>query len=79
MNRSWIRMGLGLMSWVALGWGCVANPPCPTLENGPQVSVASQSSSALQQKVKVQERRINELSAQLRLLKQIDQDQQKQR
>jgi hypothetical protein len=67
------------MAWVAVSWGCVASPPCPVPENVPQVSVASQSDSALQQKVKAQERRINELSAQLKLLKHIDQDQQKQR
>jgi hypothetical protein len=35
--------------------------------------------TALQQKVKMQEKRINELSMQLKLLKRIDQDQQKQR
>ena len=79
MNRSGPRVALGLMAWVAGSWGCAAGPPCSAPEHSPQAPVASQSSSALQQKVKAQERRINELSAQLKLLKQIDQDQQKQR
>ena len=77
MNRS--TMGLALMAWIAVSVGCAAGPPCSAPENGQQASVTSQSSSALQQKVKAQERRINELSAQLKLLKHIDQDQQKQR
>jgi hypothetical protein len=61
-------------------WGCTAIPPCPPSDNVavPSQSV-NQSSATLQQKVKAQEKRISELSAQLNLLKRIDQDQQKQR
>jgi hypothetical protein len=74
-----VRFGLGLMMVMA-PWGCTAIPPCPPPDS---VAVQSQSvnqpSATLQQKVKAQEKRISELSAQLNLLKRIDQDQQKQR
>lgn len=79
MDRSAATIGLSLMAWVAVSEGCATGPPCPVPESDSQATLASQSSSALQQKVKAQERRINELSTQLKILKQIDQDQQRQR
>jgi hypothetical protein len=56
--------------------GCATPPPCPTPQADPApmshpVSSTS-SSSALEQKVKAQEKRIAELSMQLKLLKRID-------
>lgn len=70
----------GLMAMIALSWGCAANPPCslPEEHANPVASV-DRSNTALQQKVKAQEKRISELSMQLDLLKRIDQDRQKQR
>ncbi len=80
MNRPCLRYVSGLMVWMAVSWGCAAVPPCSAPENLPALaSSVNQSSSALQQKVKEQEKRISELSTQLKLLKRIDQDQQRQR
>lgn len=81
MPRSCLRYGSGLIVLIAVSWGCVAVPPCSAPEDLPAAPVSSinQSSSALQQKVKAQEKRISELSTQLQLLKRIDQDQQRQR
>lgn len=80
MHRSCLRYGSGLIVLIAVSWGCVAVPPCSAPEDltAPASSI-NQSSSALQQKVKAQEKRISELSMQLQLLKRIDQDQQRQR
>jgi hypothetical protein len=72
--------GSGLMVMIALSWGCAAVPPCSVPEDHTApVSSVDRSSSALQQKVKAQEKRISELSMQLDLLKRIDQDRQRQR
>ena len=80
MNRPWLRYASVLMVWIGVSWGCTAVPPCPAPGTLPSPAPSvSQSSSALQQKVKAQEKRITELSTQLNLLKRIDQDQQKQR
>ena len=73
-----------VMLWVGLGSGCTAVPPCPTPDPVPvpaaQTSLSmGPTNTALQQKVHAQEKRIRELSMQLKLLKRIDQDQQKQR
>ena len=79
-DRPGSRYVSALIFWMAVGWGCAAVPPCSAPENLPApTSSVSLSSSALQQKVKAQEKRISELSMQLNLLKRIDQDQQKQR
>ncbi len=80
MRRSCLRYGSGMMVWIVLSWGCAAVPPC----SAPESLTAPASSihpinSVLQQKVKAQEKRISELSAQLQLLKRIDHDQQRQR
>jgi hypothetical protein len=66
------------MAMIALSWGCAATPPCSVPEEQ-ATSLASidPSNAALQQKVKAQEKRINELSMQLNLLKRIDQDRQR--
>lgn len=79
MHRSCLY-GSGLMVLIALSWGCTMVPPCSAPEDHttPAPSI-NRSSSALQQKIKAQEKRISELSTQLQLLKQIDQDQQRQR
>lgn len=77
MDRAWTNYSSIFL--VALG-GCTAAPPCQGPSTLPMPSSSPVlSNSALQQKVKAQERRISELSTQLNLLKRIDQDQQKQR
>ncbi len=74
------RFCAGLMAMVALSWGCAATPPCSVPEeHATSVGSVDRSNSALQQKVKAQEKRIIELSMQLDLLKRIDQDRQRQR
>ena len=62
--------------------GCETTPPCSSTQTVPaQVSqpgsAASSSSAALEHKVKTQEKRIAELSMQLKLLKHIDLDESK--
>ncbi len=79
-----------LVGWIGISGGCAAVPPCPPAEivqapppatvqaPPPQaIPVVAPSSSALQQKMKVQEKRIAELSMQLKMLKRIDLDQNK--
>ena len=74
------RFSAGLMAMIALTWGCAATSPCSVpQEQATSVASVDRSSAALQQKVKAQEKRINELSMQLNLLKRIDQDRQRQR
>lgn len=74
------RFCAGLMAMIALSWGCAATPPCSVPEeHATSVASVDRSNSALQQKVKAQEKRIIELSMQLDLLKRIDQDRQRQR
>lgn len=84
MNRPRLTYGSLLVVLIGVGWGCVAVPPCSVSDTLPLP--ASQAAprptpptSVLQQKVNAQEKRISELSMQLKLLKRIDQDQQKQR
>lgn len=56
--------------------GCATPAPCPTPQANPALMShpvpPTPSSSALEQKVKAQEKRIAELSMQLKLLKRID-------
>jgi hypothetical protein len=56
--------------------GCATPSPCPTPQADPapmsNAVSSTSSSSALEQKVKAQEKRIAELSMQLKLLKRID-------
>lgn len=84
MARSLIRCASILMVWIGMSWGCAAVPPCRTADPiqvpaAPATSSKVPTSSTLEHKVKAQEKRINELSLQLNLLKRIDQDQQRQR
>lgn len=62
--------------------GCASTPPCQGPESGPTVvsqpvQAASPANAALEQKVKAQEKRIAELSMQLKLLKRIDMEESK--
>lgn len=84
MYRQWLGYGSLLILWVGIVSGCAGVPPCETLTGvetpAPQMmQSATLSNSALQQKVKAQEKRITELSMQLNLLKRIDHDQLRQR
>ena len=72
-----------VMLWVGLWSGCTTVPPCPTPETIPVPAAETSPSmaptnTALEQKVKLQEKRISELSLQLKLLKRIDLDRSKQ-
>jgi hypothetical protein len=66
---------------IGVSFGCAAVPPCSAPETLPASAPRQPTppTLVLQQKVKAQEKRIHELSMQLELLKQIDQDQRKQR
>ncbi len=75
-----------LTVWIGMSGGCAVAPSCPPPETipGPAPQVISPlapsgalSATALVQKVKSQEKRIAELSLQLRLLKRIDLDRSK--
>lgn len=84
MNRPRLKYGSFLIVSIGVSWGCAAVPPCPAPENLPLPALQATPrptppTSVLQQKVNAQEKRISELSMQLKLLKRIDQDQQKQR
>jgi hypothetical protein len=73
-----------LIVWIGMSWGCASAPPCPPAEtikspDSQPTSQAGQTNSALEHKVKAQERRIAELSMQLRMLKRIDLDGKKDR
>lgn len=85
-----VSMRYVLCGVIGISGGCAAVPPCPLPEAAPSVaSTVPQTSSqeavlvsppappsdpALERKVKLQEKRIAELSFQLRLLKRIDLD-----
>ena len=69
-----IELYVALMGCAGISGGCAAVSPCPPAElvqaPPPQaIPVVAPSSSALQQKMKVQEKRIAELSMQLKMLK----------
>jgi hypothetical protein len=85
VRRRWPSL---LMIWGGMTWGCAVAPSCPPSDAIPvsarQVSAplafsGNFSTTALEQKVKSQEERIAELSLQLRMLKRIDLDGQKER
>ncbi len=80
MRESCVKYGSGMAVLIVLSCGCAAVPPCspPDSLTAPAFSM-DPSTTALQQKVKAQEKRISELSTQLQMLKRIDQDQQRQR
>lgn len=80
MDRAWTNYTSIFLVALGVTFGCTAAPPCQDPSTLPMPSSSPVlSNSALQQKVKAQEKRISELSTQLNLLKRIDQDQQKQR
>ena len=71
-----------LMGGVLFSGGCATAPPCVIPQAGdgtvmPAPQAASSSSAALEHKVKAQEKRIAELSMQLKLLKRIELDRSK--
>lgn len=73
-----------LISGIALSGGCAVAPPCevPSLVAAPSSQIRQVSTSpesGLQQKIRVQEKRISELTMQLNLLKRIDHDRSKDR
>jgi len=81
--RGWSRrVGVVLMAGMLFNGGCATAPPCAIPQAAgetvtPSPPVASSSSAALEQKVKAQEKRIAELSMQLKLLKRIELDRSK--
>ena len=84
MNRTRLTYRSFMTLWMVVSAGCAAAPPCETpsivAAAAPQsTQSAAASNSALQHKVKAQEKRISELSMQLDLFKRIDQDHQRQR
>ena len=80
MRRSCLRYGSGIVGVDSTELGMCGSSPCSAPEGltAPASSI-NPSSSALQQKVKAQEKRISELSTQLQMLRRIDQDQQRPR
>ena len=73
-----------LIFGIALSGGCAVAPPCeaPSLVAAPSPQIRQVPAfpeSGLQQKIKVQEKRITELTMQLNLLKRIDRDRSKDR
>jgi hypothetical protein len=77
MNRRMIRQAVFMLVVTMLSGGCTAAPSCP--EPLAAKSSASKTISVLQRRVKEQDKRIAELTTQLEMLKQIDQDRQKDR
>ena len=61
-----------------LGGGCTAVPPCSEPQQAAAPS-AVQSVPALQQRIKAQDKRIEELTTQLEMLKQLDHSRMKDR
>ncbi len=76
MNRRQVDYCSMITLFIGLGAGCTTPSVCP-VQN--EVSSPTLASSALQQKVKEQDKRIAELSIQLNLLKRIDQDRKRDR
>ena len=71
-----------LVGGMLFNGGCATAPPCAGPQSAstsvlPSIPAVSSSSAALEQKVKVQEKRIADLSMQLKLLKRIDLDRSK--
>lgn len=84
MTRTRLAYVSLMMAWTGLSGGCTAVPTCPTPEAVALPAAQSPistapSNTALQQKVKWQEKRISELSMQLDMLKRIDHDRSKDR
>ncbi|MCC2644005.1 MAG: hypothetical protein K0S45_4418 [Nitrospira sp.] len=88
MDRWRWRCTCVVLGCTVISGGCATVPPCPPPETivapapqampSPALSVAP-STAALEHKVKAQEKRIAELSMQLRMLKRIDLDGKKER
>jgi len=57
-------------------WGCTTAPPCSAPQAPPSASLPA---SVLQQRVKEQDKRIDELTTQLNMLKHLDQGRMKDR
>ena len=82
MARWRLKCASVLVGLTGISGGCGAGPPCVPPETiqvpAPQaIPSVAPSSSVLEYKVKVQEKRIAELSMQLRMLKHIDLDRNK--
>ena len=82
MARWRLKCASVLVVLTGISGGCGAGPPCalpkPCQVPAPQaIPSVAPSSSVLEHKVKVQEKRIAELSMQLRMLKHIDLDRNK--
>ncbi len=76
MKRHRIIYGWLMTLIIGVSAGCAGGSPCPQPESLAQAAPPAMppATSALQQKVIAQEKRIGELTQQLRLLKRIDLD-----